>query len=349
MKNDGRNIDPSSGRLSGEAAGQQPRSNGARSTFEAWDRVPSEGSSGSGSTYFDLPVVKEPVWIWSVPAYFYVGGAAGTAAFLGGVLQAVDGDRYGDLIGRCRRIGAAGTAVGTAFLIHDLGRPSRFLNMMRVFRPTSAMSMGSWTLAATASATAASALGSQRDGVVGRFGELSGAAASMLGLPLAGYTAVLLSDTAVPLWQSARRSLPWLFICAGLSASTDALVLSGLSPKDETLVERIGVVAKVGELAATVAVSREAEAVERVGRPLKEGVGGSLWRAAASLTVASLGLSLFSGRSQATKKLGAVIGAVGGLALRFALFHAGKASARDPRATFEQQRAGSAATEATAR
>jgi hypothetical protein len=86
------------------------------------------------------------------------------------------------------------------------------------------------------------------------------------------------------------------------------------------------------------AVEREAKQVEAVGRPLREGVSGALWNAAKVLTAASLALSLLPGRSRAKRFAGGLLGTAGAFALRFAVFHAGKASARDPRATFRQQR-----------
>ena len=106
-------------------------------------------------TYYDLPVLKEPVWIWAVPTYFAVGGAAGAALVLGAAAQLVDRDGLADLIRWSRRIGAAGSAVGAALLVVDLGRPGRFLNMLRVFRPTSPLNLGSWVLAGASGTSAA--------------------------------------------------------------------------------------------------------------------------------------------------------------------------------------------------
>src|SRR4029079_3164051 len=90
----------------------------------------------SRRTYYDIPVLKEPVWVWAVPTYFYSGGAAGAAAVLGAAAQIADRDGLHDLISWSRRIAAGGALVGTALLVYDLGRPSRFLHMLRVFRPT---------------------------------------------------------------------------------------------------------------------------------------------------------------------------------------------------------------------
>ncbi|WP_420813821.1 NrfD/PsrC family molybdoenzyme membrane anchor subunit, partial [Phytoactinopolyspora endophytica] len=107
-------------------------------------------------SYYGRPIIKPPTWKNpDVPAYFFLGGLAGASSAMAAL---------GDMSGRPRlaRVGclaaAAGAAGGTVALIHDLGRPERFLNMLRVFKPTSPLSMGSWLLAS--------------------FGTLSGAAAA---------------------------------------------------------------------------------------------------------------------------------------------------------------------------
>src|ERR1700722_11861437 len=95
--------------------------------------------------YYGIPLLKEPAWTWQIPPYFFAGGAAGSAAVLGMVSRWIGGDR--ERTRDCRYIAAVGTAVSSLLLISDLGRPARFLGMMRVFKPQSPMSMGAWTLA----------------------------------------------------------------------------------------------------------------------------------------------------------------------------------------------------------
>lgn len=286
------------------------------------------------TTYYEQPVLKEPVWIWAVPAYFYAGGVAGAAAVTGAAIQVAGRGSMRDLMKKCRVVAAAGTAVGTGLLIYDLGRPARFLNMLRVFRPTSVLNMGSWILGAATSSSAGSLLFASRP-----LGNLAGIVAGVAGLPLSGYTAVLLTDTAVPLWQATRRSLPSLFVASSLSSATSLLEATDLDNGEFGVVNRLGMIARVAELAAAVAVERDATRVERVGRVLKTGMPGTLWKASTALTLASFGVSLIGGRRRSLRVLDAILGTLGGIALRFAVFEAGKQSARDPHATFEQQRA----------
>src|SRR5918993_3586740 len=106
-------------------------------------------------SYYDLPLLKSPVWTWEVPAYFFVGGAAGAAAVIGAAATASGG--RSDLVRDARWIAAAGAAASAPLLIADLGRPERFLNMLRVFKLRSPMSVGAWTLVAFSNAAAAAA------------------------------------------------------------------------------------------------------------------------------------------------------------------------------------------------
>jgi len=341
---DGRHIAQDLGALLGEGAQQriQRTEEAYPSRSFVWRDLPSHSFQAVDPTYYDRPLLKEPVWIWAVPVYFYVGGTAGAAAVLGAAAQAIDGEQLRGLVKACRWVAAVGGAAGTALLIRDLGRPERFLNMLRVFRPTSPMSLGSWVLAAAASTTMGAALLTNRQGLLGRLGDATAYVAAVFGLPLAGYTAVLLGNTAVPVWQATRRSLPHLFIGTSVSglAALFGLLPVDLTPREEKIMERFGIAGKVVDLGAMTVVEREAERVETVGRPLREGFSGALWKTAKALTAASLALSLLPGRRRVKRAVEGLLGTAGALALRFAVFHAGKASSRDPRATFHGQRHG---------
>jgi DMSO reductase anchor subunit len=337
---DGRHVDPALGLLAGEGAQQRVETTGGAwpTRTWVWRDLPSDSAAIADPTYYDRPVLKEPVWIWAVPAYFYVGGTAGAAAVLAAAAQAFGKGELRRLVRRCRWVAALGGAAGSVLLIVDLGRPERFLHMLRVFRPTSAMSVGSWILAGAASAAMGSALLTDRDGALGRLGDAAGLIAALLGMPLSGYTAVLLGTTAVPVWNAARRSLPHLFIGTSVSGLASLFgLLPPLSSREERVVDRFGITGKVVDLAAMAVVERETSRVEPVGRPLREGFSGALWQTAKALTAASLALSLLPGKARIKRFAGGLLGTAGALALRFAVFHAGKASSRDPRAAFGQR------------
>jgi formate-dependent nitrite reductase membrane component NrfD len=350
---DGRNVDPDIGLLEGEGSQQRVPAQRAgtegSAPFELWTEMPPRDKERRDVTYYERPVLKEPTWIWAVPGYFYAGGAAGAAALLGAVAQVVDGERLHGLIKRSRWIAAVGAATGTWLLIRDLGRPERFLNMLRVFRPSSPMNIGSWVLSATAPLAAGSALLSEGDGFLGAAGNVAGLGAAVAGVPLTGYTAVLISNTAVPVWQSTRRSTPPLFMASAVLSAASLLQLMRLTDDERRIVRRFAVAGAAAELASSFVLEREAGRVERVARPLHEGRSGALLKAAKALTGASLLLTILPGVSRVRRVLAGALGTAGAMAVKFGIFEAGKASARDPRATFHQQRAGYGAAEVTGR
>jgi formate-dependent nitrite reductase membrane component NrfD len=343
MKDDGRNIDTALGVLEGEASRQLAPYTGPAPG--EWHEL--RPSSPAEPTYYDKPVLKQPVWIWSIPAYFYVGGVAGAAMTLALAAHWFGGRRLREFEERCRWIGAVGGGIGTALLIHDLGRKSRFLFMLRVFRPTSPMSIGSWTLAAATPLSAGSAMLTFARGPLHRIGWSAGIGAGILGMPLATYTAVLISNTAVPVWQEARRILPLLFGASSMAGLGAVLELMELAPPERRIAGHFATIGRVAELSAAVAMERQVAGVPGLDKPYREGVAGALWTAAKVATLSSLAISLLPGQSRARRITTGVLGTIGAVCLRFAVFHAGRASARDPRAAFRQQRAREAAPSRT--
>ena len=91
------------------------------------------------------------MWTWEIPAYFFFGGMAGAAAPFA-LLSELRGDEA--LARRAWLVALAGVAASPPLLIADLGRPERFHHMLRVLKPTSPMSVGSWILGASSTAIA---------------------------------------------------------------------------------------------------------------------------------------------------------------------------------------------------
>jgi formate-dependent nitrite reductase membrane component NrfD len=292
-------------------------------------------------------VLKEPVWKWMIPGYFFTGGLAGAAAVLAATEQLAGPRGSRPLIERCRVVAAGGAAVSAGLLIADLGRPERFLNMLRVFRPTSPMNMGTWILSAFGALSAVSAapavLGGTR--ALRRVADGAGLLAGAVGLPLVGYTGVLLSNTAVPVWQETRDTLPILFAFSG-AVSAGALV-EAFPPggRGQEAARRFGLVAKGAEIALSHALHREAGRVPRVERPLSRGASGAMLRAARGLLAASALLEFVPRRPRVLRRVAGLLALGGTLLVRFGIYQAGRVSARDPHATFELQRTGRGAAE----
>ena len=370
-RHDGRNVAPGLGTLSGEGALQRVRSPEAGEARRALAPRPAgtNGAEEVGQSYSGLPLLKQPVWKWFIPAYFFTGGLAGACAVLGAAAQAAGVPGTSGLVRRCRAVATAGVAASAALLVADLGRPSRFLYMLRVFRPTSPMNMGTWILTGFGGLSTLSALPAvlrRPPRALARAADVAGFGAALLGLPLVGYTGVLIADTAVPVWQGTRNTLPVLFAFSGAVSAGALLQLwpppvpgprwprgagrgrgrgrGGRSPGAD-LVLRFGRIAKAAELSISFALDREAAShAPRVARPLHQGVSGAMLQAARVLVAASLAVDLWPrARGRRTGVRDAVAGALalaGTALLRFGIVQAGHASARDPHASFEMQRRG---------
>lgn len=251
-------------------------------------------------TYYDLPLLKPPVWTWEVPTYFFVGGAAGAAAVIGVAAQLAGADEK--LVRDARWIAAIGANLSTPLLIADLGRPERFLNMLRVFKPQSPMSVGAWTLVAfggTSTVAAVAPWKSLRD--------FSAALAALAGLGMATYTGVLLGATANPLWKEHVKLLPVHFGASALGSAVSLLELRG---HDDTALNILGVAASVYETGADFAIEEKTALLH---------VAGAL---AGPLPFV---LRLFGKR-----KAAAAATLLGSLITRFAWVEAGKKAAQAP-------------------
>jgi formate-dependent nitrite reductase membrane component NrfD len=286
-------------------------------------------------TYYDRPLLKEPVWEWMVPAYYYVGGLTGASLVLGAAAQLGDSRTRNALIRRCHWIGFTGCSVSGVLLIADLGVPWRFFNMLRVFRPSSPMNMGAWILTATSGAAAGALLLS---------GGPAGYLAGLCGAALATYTGVLVSSSAIPVWQQARQVLPILFGFSAMASSGSAFKLLSHNREEHRISGLFGAAGQVAELAAAFAMERRASTVSRVGRPFKRGRSGLLWQSATVLTAVSLLVTLLPGKSRKKRIAAGILGTLGSAFMRFSIAALGTASARDARASFDQQRTSSVTT-----
>ncbi|HWD01331.1 MAG TPA: NrfD/PsrC family molybdoenzyme membrane anchor subunit [Amycolatopsis sp.] len=283
------------------------------------------------TSYYGRPILKEPAWKQpDVPLYLFLGGAAGSSATIAS-LAALTGRHRLARVGRL--VAAGGASASVVALIHDLGRPARFLNMLRVLKPTSPLSVGSWILAPFSGLAAVSAA-SAETGLVRPIGKLAGAAAGVAGPAMCTYTAVLLADTATPSWHEARRHLPFLFAGSALTSGAGAALIA--APREE-----IGPVVTAGLVgaAAELAVAQRIEhGLGVVSEPYRAGRAGKLLKAARALTAAGAALSLAGRRSKVAAVAGGAAYLAAGLCTRFGVYQAGVESAKDPKYVVVPQR-----------
>ena len=291
---------------------------------------------GRATSYNGNPVLKPPTWTWQVPLYFFVGGVAGISTLIALVAH-VSGNAA--LLRAGLWIGLAGALISPPLLIADLGRPSRFLNMLRVFKLRSAMSVGAWTLVAFSSAVGLALV--CRELIIAGYGyrilvllewaaEIFGA---LSGLILASYTSVLLGVTAIPVWSENRMLVPAIFLTGALGSAAGVFELLGF------LIPATRFIAFVASTIETfIAVMIEVRG-RYVDRPLREGVVGWLTRAGGALAgPISLSLRIFAGHNSLGRCLAALCFIVGALITRYAWIGAGRISSRDPEALFQIQR-----------
>jgi hypothetical protein len=283
------------------------------------------------SDYYGRPVIKEPVWTPEIPLYFFTGGMAGASAGLAFMAETTGNEV---LARRAWAAAMGGIAVSPALLISDLGVPSRFLNMLRMFKVTSPMSVGSWILSGSG-ATTTLATANAFTGLFPALGKASKPAAALLGLPLSTYTGALIANTSVPVWHNARNMLPALF-GAGAAASAGAAATILTPVRDAAPARRLAIIGAAAELVATNVMEQK---LGSLAEPYHEGPSGTLARTAKVLTaVGAMAIGGWGHQRRSAAVLGGAALLGGALAERFAVFRAGFASAKDPKFTVGPQR-----------
>jgi formate-dependent nitrite reductase membrane component NrfD len=291
------------------------------------------------TSYYGRPILKAAPWEHDIPAYLFMGGvAAGSSLLAAGA----------DLTGRpaLRRGGRLAALVGLVLsmlaLVRDLGRPERFHHMLRVAKPTSPMSVGTWILTAYGPFAGLAAVAELRGLLPRPLRPLLGLAARPAGLvaaavapAVASYTAVLLTDTATPTWHDAHRHLPFVFV-GSASAASGGLGMVTAPVAQAGPARRLAVGGALLELAVE---RRMEQAMGLTAEPLHEGTPGRLMRASRALTLAGVVGTLAVG---SRSRLGAAVSGAallgGSACLRFGVFEAGQESARDPRYVVVPQR-----------
>jgi formate-dependent nitrite reductase membrane component NrfD len=265
------------------------------------------------TTYYDVPLLKPPVWTWEVPMYFFVGGAAGSAAIIGSVAEWTGRD--GTLARDARWIAAVGGPLSAALLTTDLGRPERFINMLRVFKAQSPMSVGSWTLTAFSTATTAA--------LVPALSSAAAPVSAALGAGMLTYTGVLIGATAVPVWNANVRLLPIHFAASGVAAAAAILTLMG---HDEPALNDLACSAAAVETLIGAAIEARREPTMA---PLRRGASGWIIRLGGILSGPVPLLLRTASRRRSWRGAASIAAIAGSLLTRIGWIAAGRASSTD--------------------
>jgi hypothetical protein len=290
--------------------------------------------------YYGIPLLKQPQWKPTIPLYFFVGGAAGSSAVIAAFADWLGHDP--ELAQTARWVSFGGALASGALLIEDLGRPSRFLNMLRVFKPQSPMSMGAWALAAFGGVASASAFANALERRFGRslpitiVGDIGQFLTAVLGLPFHNYTGVLIGATAIPVWNRNVTTLPIHFGMSGVQAGVSILELLG--HRNNRALNSLGMGSAAYEILEGLNLERRADPVLK---PLKNGVSGWITRVGGVMSgPLPLALRVLAGssgtaRSRKLRKWAAISGILGSLLTRYGWVQAGRSSAQDWRIPLE--------------
>ncbi len=309
------------------------------------------GRSGwEGPTYYGRSQLKPaPFQNWVVGGYIFLAGLSGAASLISAVANVTRG-RKADMIGRRGRyLSLLAPTIGSALLVWDLHTPKRFYNMLRIAKPTSPMSIGTWILMTFSGFSMLSAFAQFVSDRGRRFGWLRGVArashvpAAAAGIGLSTYTAALLSATSTPLWAAAPRSLAVRFGASSVATGAAALSLGERDPKAGRTLDKITLAALAAELAAAT-VSHEVYRRKGVAEALTgdwgtvEKLGATVLGNALPLGLLALSTTL-SGRSsrsrtQPLSTAASLAALAGGLLLRVSVMSAGDKSASDPNISF---------------
>ncbi|NLD67402.1 MAG: polysulfide reductase NrfD [Limnobacter sp.] len=218
------------------------------------------------TTYYGQPALKPAPWDWKVPVYTFVTPVAGAAQLIGTIADLAAGERAASIVRRARYGAVLGAALGGPLLIGDLHTPARWYNMLRIFRATSPMSIGSWLLTsfgAFSSVLALAHYASERSAGAGLPRLLVAVArwpAAVTGAGMSFYSASLFTATSSPLWAAAPRSLSVKFGSSAVAAAAAGLSLfeqAGARPSPATAaLDGIAGAATAMNLGASVVAAR---------------------------------------------------------------------------------------------
>ena len=285
------------------------------------------------TSYYGKPVINRPVWEPpDIPGYLFLGGLAGASSLLAAGAQLTGRP---DLERGAKTGALAAATVSLVALVHDLGKPARFVNMLRTFKVTSPMSVGSWLLGGYVPAAAA-ACASALTGRMPRTGAAATAGAALLGPGVASYTAALISDTAVPSWHDGFREMPFVFVGSAATAAGGLGMVA--APVDQA--EPARNLALLGVATELVAAKLMERRIGLSAEPYHHGRGGAYMKAGQALSAIGLAGALLGARTR-SRALAAGAGAAflaASAVTRWGIFHAGMQSADDPKYTVIPQR-----------
>jgi formate-dependent nitrite reductase membrane component NrfD len=316
---------------------------------------PSLPATAPAQGYYGVPVIHRPHWKWLITGYFFLGGISGASAVIGAFGRLYGGAHFGSMARIATYVSFLALTPCPPLLILDLGRPGRFLNMLRVFRTSSPMSVGTWGLTAfgivatvSTSLQVALDLAPGHRGLRamshGRAGDAVSLLGALSGFFVAGYTGILLAATAVPLWSKRPALLGPLFLSSAMTSGAAAISAVATVWGSETDIsdERLRILETIAAVAEGSLLVGWIIALGPTAKPLIEGRIGMIVRHGSVGSGIALPLLISATRDHLPRRLRRPANLVasactlaGVFALRYAVVEGGRQSADDPEATFE--------------
>mgnify|MGYP001197292084 CR=1 FL=1 len=307
-------------------------------------------------SYYDLSILKAPVWKWQIASYFFCGGLSAGAYALSRMAERAGDEKYRDLSRMGAYLALAALIPCPPLLIADLGDPKRFHHMLRVWKPGTPMNLGTWSIVAYSGMATyevvrqylqdrSDRIGSAQRGRLlklmnnGVLLAMHDAAGVPFALMVAGYTGVLLSCTSNPLWCKN----PWLgplFSASALSTGAEAISLAldctaeGGQPQSpsHSILRKVDTLAHLTEIGCLAGFLRFAG---DKARPLRQGSQSKYHHLSLRAMIAAELLKLvpFGGAlHKPIRMLSSALGLAAGFALRWSMVHSGRDAAEDPHA-----------------
>ncbi|GAC1562100.1 MAG: polysulfide reductase NrfD [Ktedonobacteraceae bacterium] len=328
--------------------------------------TPDQGGSMAGrgerwpnkaSDYYHIPLITKAHWSWEIVLYFFFGGVAGGSFLVSAVASLLGFQKDESIIRVGRYLSFASVIISPLLLIKDLGRPERFINMLRVLKLRSVMSIGTWALSTFGLLCGlATAHQAAKDGLLNWFPLMARlmkalpikvieSVGAFLGIVVASYTGVLLAATAVPVWARARNILGPLFFTSGLSTALAGIsFILSLGPSNThknalERLERAEIIAATTELGL---ISVLGPTLGSLGKPLFTGrdgillLGGTVSSGLITPLLLRLGWKIaHKSTPREVNIVASLLILFGGLILRYVWIDAGRKSADDPQATHD--------------
>lgn len=299
-----------------------------------------------GTTYYDVPPIKQGPYSWAIIIYFFIGGIASASQFIATIADLFGARDDQKIVRAGRYLALVGALISPVLLILDLHHKQKWHNMLRIYRSTSAMSVGAWALSLFGAFSGVVAAGELFDDIGLKFGKtvsrLAQVPAAMAGGVVALYTGTLMAATTSPFNSSAFPFLSSLFASSAASTAAAALSLAaeatGAGAGSKRKLNFVALLAGVAELIFALLIEREWRK-DGVGPDDKPPLGAAFRAGVLGLGIAEpLALHTFEALSPHPSRplalLSAISALIGGFVLRAVFVLGGNESARRPEEYF---------------